>query len=180
MINRNCKSKVIISSSGYTIVEVVTTIVLTLIIIIPMCMGYLTVVRLWSNYSQQNSSDSMVWLIYNKINVLFRDNSRLMQPEPAKWVFINSENDSTLLENVNDTLQFNKKPLNIDGHIKDFKVTKSNRFGKNPVWETNCTLVYKKRSSSLKWNSVFMENSIPSSLPFSINNVKDSTEFYWD
>ncbi len=165
--------------SGHTLVEVITAFAIGTIVLGVMYMGYLTIVRTWSSYSHQQHADNLAWIVYNKVHSLFRDNMEIICSEQQKWLFINSENDSTIIECKDSKLVIDNKPIILDGYLKDFTIVKSDRVGRYPVWESSQTCVYKDKSSGLRYFSVCLENSISKDLP-SIDSNTVSLELYWD
>ncbi len=165
---------------GYTIVEVLTTVVIASVILISMYGGYLAIVRMWHRYNHQRTVNASVWLLYNKVNVLFRDNMHVIPVETDKWLFINNENDSSVIEIRNEKLFINSNELKLETPVEDFKIVEIERPVKHTVWETGYNCIYRKASSALKWQSVCMGGSIPESLPKSFKTMPAKSDLYWE
>lgn len=171
-----------IKNRGFTLIELLLTITVSSLIAFGIYMTFITVMRLWCKYDYRRNADSMVFLVYYKLDNVIKKSSRVVKmPGENGWLAYNSGTDSIKITYENDSLFFNEYPFSLNGcRLNYFKLSSSADDAMSDIWECAVSCTFKDVTSSLVWRTICMSDSIPETLPEVKRPVLVQEELYWE
>jgi hypothetical protein len=168
------------NSSGFTVLELVITILIAAIAAEVIFSGSLLVIKLWKNYRQNVEASGGAWTVYRSIEQSMMKSCSVKRKSPDQWVFLNGPDDSFELAFTDKFLRFRDSSERIVARLDSFYLEMDDTSGLYPIWMCRFALSREGGKSAMAWRTLCRGSSCGFTIPLPCRSLKVPSFLYWE